>query len=72
MRKLDVFNHIYPAPYFERVMKVAPDFKDVGKRMRGVPMLIDLDVRFRVMDAFEDYQQVLSIATPPIEAYAGP
>jgi len=72
MRKLDVFNHIYPEPYFKRMMKVAPDYKDIGKRMRNVPMLIDLDVRFRVMDAFEGYQQVLSIATPPIEAYASP
>jgi predicted TIM-barrel fold metal-dependent hydrolase len=72
MRKIDVFNHIYPTTYFERVMRVAPDFKDVGKRMRNVPMLIDLDVRFRVMEQFEGYQQILSIATPPIEAYAGP
>jgi predicted TIM-barrel fold metal-dependent hydrolase len=72
MRKLDVFNHIYPKPYFERMMTVAPDYKDIGKRMRNVPMLIDLDVRFRVMDGFEEYQQVLSIATPPIEAYAAP
>jgi predicted TIM-barrel fold metal-dependent hydrolase len=72
MRKIDVFNHIYPTAYFERVMRVAPDFKDVGKRMRNVPMLIDLDVRFRVMEQFEGYQQILSIATPPIEAYAAP
>jgi predicted TIM-barrel fold metal-dependent hydrolase len=72
MRKIDVFNHIYPAAYFERVMTVAPDYKDVGKRMRNVPMLIDLDTRFRVMDRFEGYQQILSIATPPIEAYASP
>ena len=70
MRKIDVFNHIYPQPYFSRVMAVAPAFKDIGKRMRGVPMLVDLDVRFRVMDLFEDYQQILSIATPPIEVLA--
>jgi predicted TIM-barrel fold metal-dependent hydrolase len=72
MRKLDVFNHIYPKPYFDLMMKVAPDYKDIGKRMRNIPMLIDLEVRFRVMDAFDGYQQVLSIATPPIEAYAAP
>jgi predicted TIM-barrel fold metal-dependent hydrolase len=72
MRKLDTFTHIYPAPYWEGVKRVAPNYKDIGKRMRGVPMLIDLDVRFRVMDTFEDYQQVLSIATPPIEAFAAP
>jgi predicted TIM-barrel fold metal-dependent hydrolase len=70
MRKIDIFNHIYPAGYFRKVMEVAPDFKDIGKRMRGIPMLVDLDVRFRVMDAFDGYQQVLSIATPPVEVLA--
>lgn len=72
MRRIDVFTHIFPEPYVARMRQVAPDFKDAGKRVRGVPMLVDLDVRFRVMDAFEGYQQILSIATPPIEAYAGP
>jgi uncharacterized protein len=71
VRKLDVFNHIFPEAYFRRMMDVAADFKDIGKRMRNIPMLIDLDVRFRVMDRFEGYQQVLSIATPPIEVFAG-
>ena len=53
MRKLDVFNHIYPKPYFDLMMAVAPTFKDIGKRMRNIPMLIDLDERFRVMDRFD-------------------
>ena len=72
MRKIDVFTHIFPAQYVERMQQVAPGLKDAGKRVRGVPMLVDLDVRFRVMDTFEGYQQILSIATPPIEAYASP
>src|SRR5438093_330243 len=72
MRKIDIFTHINPAPYYTRVMKVAPTFKDIGKRMRGVPMLSDLDVRFRVMDRFDDYVQVLSLPTPPIEIFAKP
>jgi predicted TIM-barrel fold metal-dependent hydrolase len=72
MRKIDIFNHIYPASYYGRVMKVAPDYKDIGKRMRNIPMLADLDVRFRVMDIFEDYEQVLSLPTPPIEVFASP
>jgi uncharacterized protein len=70
MRKIDVFNHIYPEAYFRLMREVAPDFKDIGKRMRNIPMLVDLDVRFRVMDRFDGYEQVLSIATPPIEAFA--
>jgi predicted TIM-barrel fold metal-dependent hydrolase len=72
MRKIDVFNHIYPKAYYEQLMKVAPNFKDIGKRMRNIPMLADLDVRFRVMDQFDDYEQVLSLPTPPIEVFAGP
>jgi predicted TIM-barrel fold metal-dependent hydrolase len=67
VRKIDIFNHIYPPAYYARLMQVAPDYKDIGKRMRGIPMLADLDVRFRVMDTFDDYQQVLSLPTPPIE-----
>ena len=67
MRKIDIFNHIYPAAYYTRLMQIAPDYKDIGKRMRGIPMLADLDVRFRVMDTFDGYQQVLSLPTPPIE-----
>jgi uncharacterized protein len=70
LRKIDLFNHIFPPGYFERFMKVAPTFKDIGKRMRGIPMLSDLDVRFRVMDGFADYEQVLSLPTPPIEVFA--
>ena len=70
MRKIDIFNHIYPASYYARLMKTAPAVKDVGKRMRNIPMLVDLDVRFRVMDTFDDYHQVLSLPTPPIEVFA--
>ena len=67
MRKIDIFNHIYPPAYYTRLMRIAPDYQDIGKRMRGIPMLADLDVRFRVMDAFDEYEQVLSLPTPPIE-----
>lgn len=72
VRKIDVFNHIYPPAYYARLMRVAPDYKDIGKRMRGIPMLVDLDVRFRVMDGFDTYQQILSLPTPPLEVFASP
>jgi aminocarboxymuconate-semialdehyde decarboxylase len=68
MRKVDIFNHVMPLKFFERI----GDYKDIGKRMREVPMLYDLDERFRVMDRFPDYVQILSAGMPPIEALAGP
>ena len=72
MRKIDVFTHISPPAYSEGVAQLAGNLKDIGKRSRGVPMLHDLDVRFRVMDMFPGYQQVLSLPTPPIEIFAPP
>ena len=72
MRKIDVFTHISPPGYSEGVERIAGGLKDIGKRTRGVPMLHDLDVRFRVMETFPQYQQVLSLPTPPIELYATP
>ena len=71
MRKIDVFTHISPPGYSEGVERLA-ELKDIGKRSRGVPMLHDLDIRFRVMDMFPGYQQVLSLPTPPIELFAQP
>src|SRR5258705_944907 len=68
MKKIDIFNHVMPLKFFERI----GDYKDIGKRMREVPMLYDLDERFRVMDKFDDYHQVLCAGMPPIEALAGP
>src|SRR5438128_7252791 len=42
------------------------------KRTAGVPCLYDLDERFRVMDRFEGYVQVLTLSSPPVEALGEP
>jgi aminocarboxymuconate-semialdehyde decarboxylase len=60
--KLDVFNHVYPKAYFERIR----DHGLVG-RIYGVPALVDLDARFRLMDRFGDYAQVICLSGPPLE-----
>ena len=70
MRKIDIYNHIFPKSYFDKMMEVAGNHKDLGKRVRNVPMLVDLDERFRVMDLFEDYAQILSVPAPPPEVLA--
>jgi aminocarboxymuconate-semialdehyde decarboxylase len=49
---------------------VAPDLKDIGKRVRSLPALYDLDVRKRIVDTHKDYQQILSYSQPPIERIA--
>ncbi|MGH9323810.1 MAG: amidohydrolase family protein [Vicinamibacteria bacterium] len=72
MKKLDVFNHVFPRQFYELLMKVNPTLADMGKRVRAIPMLYDLDERFRIMDRFSDYHQVLSLASPPLEAVGPP
>lgn len=68
--KIDIFNHIYPRRFFEKLMEVASSHGDMGKRSRNIPSLVDLDIRFRMMDQFGDYCQIPSIASPPIEVMA--
>ena len=70
--KLDIFNHIFPKIYWDKMIEVNPDLKDIGKRARGVPVLYDLDARFRMMDEFEDYAQVICLCAPPLEKLASP
>ena len=70
--KLDIFNHIFPKIYYDKMMAVNPNLTDIGKRVREVPVLVDLDARFRMMDEFEDYAQVICLTAPPFDLLAGP
>ena len=70
--KIDVFNHILPQRFYAEFLKIAPGLKDMGKRSRNIPVMSDLDARFRMMDEFGEYCQILSLASPPIESFAGP
>jgi len=70
--KLDIFNHIFPKAYFDRMVKIAPKATDLHKRVRAVSSIVDLDVRFRIMDRFDDYAQVICLPSPAIEAFGPP
>ena len=34
------------------------------KRVRNVPSIVDLDERFRIMDLFDDYAQIICFGLP--------
>jgi uncharacterized protein len=72
MHTIDAFPHILPKALFERMVgaaetRAAQTWLNGSRRQVG---LYDLDVRFSVMDRFQDYRQVLTLATPPIEQVA--
>lgn len=71
--QIDAFAHILPARYLEQLDRAVADGK-LSTRVEGYapwiredPALTDLDARWRVMDPFPDYRQVLTLAVPPIE-----
>lgn len=70
--KIDIFCHILPKNFYDRMLTITGKGAYMQKRVREIPLMVDLDLRFRMMDRFEDYVQVLSLAAPPIEAYGGP
>jgi predicted TIM-barrel fold metal-dependent hydrolase len=66
--RIDVFNHVFPKPFFERLQEVVVN-RGAVKRYLHIPFLHDLDVRFRMLEEFgPDYRQILSLSSPPIES----
>ena len=71
--KLDIFNHLFPKKFYDRMLKVAPNGKDMHKRVRAIPCIVDIGERFRIMDRFgEDYAQIICLPSPPIEVFGPP
>jgi predicted TIM-barrel fold metal-dependent hydrolase len=67
---IDFYCHIYPERFFEEMNKAAPKLGNIAARLRSVRKIYDLDERFREMDQFGDYKQVVSLPNPPIEDFA--
>lgn len=70
--KIDAFCHILPRNFRERLVKLSESTSTIKMRSLGIPCMTDLDVRFRIMDRFENYVQVVSMAAPPIESMGNP
>jgi uncharacterized protein len=69
--KIDIFTHFVPRSFADYLAG-----NELGRmavpRWQRIPTLVDLDAHLRMMDEFEDYMQVPSLANPPIEALGGP
>jgi aminocarboxymuconate-semialdehyde decarboxylase len=68
---IDIFNRFMPPRYFERVRSLVPDHPAATAFPR-LKTLWDIEARLRLLDQFGDYQQVLSLANPPLELLAPP
>jgi aminocarboxymuconate-semialdehyde decarboxylase len=63
--RIDAYTHFIPETLFTKL--VESGYPDIGKRMRGVPSIHDLDVRKKVVEQFDDYAQILSYPMPPLD-----
>jgi uncharacterized protein len=69
-RKLDIFPHIFPLEYFERMKQIAGGNAGLAaalKRWMHIPVLWDLERRVKMMRRWPGYQQVLTLSMPAIE-----
>src|SRR5919109_4097045 len=67
---VDIYCHIFPDKFFQEMNRIAPRLGNIGRRLRSVKKLFDLDERFREMDQFGDYRQIISLPNPAIEDVA--
>jgi predicted TIM-barrel fold metal-dependent hydrolase len=66
--KIDAFAHIMTAKYVEKYRKINPL---IEKRIEFVtPPVVDLDIRFRLMNRYPDVLQMLTVANIPLETFA--
>ena len=68
--KVDIFPHIFPRAYFDKMLEVVTN-QEAIRRWTHIPVLFDLDARLRMMEEFgPDYQQILTLSMPAIEFVA--
>ncbi len=69
---IDIYCHIFPDRFFQEMTKAAPKLENIGQRLRGIVKLFNLDERFREMDQFGDYREIISLPNPAIEDIVQP
>ncbi|QIB48353.1 amidohydrolase family protein [Streptomyces aureoverticillatus] len=72
--KIDAFCHILPRTCADRLFALddVPALANLRRRVMDIPALVDLDVRFRQMDEFPGYRQLINLAAPPAEDFGTP
>jgi uncharacterized protein len=68
--RVDAYTHFFPKRIHDTLIAMAGDYKDMGKRVRSLPALFDLDVRKKIVDGHKDYRQILAYPQPPVEKFA--
>jgi aminocarboxymuconate-semialdehyde decarboxylase len=68
---IDVFCHWLPDAYFRKVERLAHGKLHMFERAKRIPVMVNLEKRFALMDHFAEYRQIPSLVSPPVESLAG-
>ncbi len=69
--KIDIYNHVMPVAYLEKVKQHSND-PGIVKRMSSLRMLWDIEARVTMLDQWPDVQQVLTLSLPSPELVGNP
>ena len=67
---LDIYTHLFPPKYLDRLSRSGTGLGGLAARMKGTPQVVDVEPRFREMDKYDAYAQVLALPHPVIEEVA--
>ena len=67
--RIDAYTHFIPKKFFNEIIERG-GHADIGKRVREIPCIHDVNVRLKVVDKFKDYAQIVSYPMPPLEIMA--
>jgi uncharacterized protein len=71
--KIDAFCHILPRAYAQSIEELdSATAANIRARIAGVPSLIDLPLRLRQLEEFDNYQQIISLPAPAPEDLGSP
>ncbi len=68
--KIDIFNHIMPTKYLTALEKKISPMAAKALPNRNLPALSDLELRFKMMDQFQELVQIFTLVNPPVEEVA--
>src|SRR5665213_2936158 len=66
--RIDAYTHFIPEKFFNKI--VESGHHDIGKRVREIPCIHDIEMRRKIVDGFKDYAQIISYPMPPLELLA--
>jgi uncharacterized protein len=73
--KINMFTHILTDKYRQALYRKSQRnifSEDLEKHHNAIPTIFDMDLRFKTLEKYEGFREVLTLVTPPVEAVATP